>query len=102
MVTKKAKADDSWLSSFSKGLKSISDDRAVKHAEFNKKLSVKDPVLFVPDVEDPRFGVGWFRADKGFVGYRRYANGYDPNSRMVMEDDFLNALIPHMPKKGKR
>lgn len=86
------------LDAFSQGLKEAAERKAKERKAFNRKLG--KPVLFLPDPDATGHGVGWFRADKGFVAYRKYSNGYDPLSRFVLEDELLRALIPHMSKEG--
>ena len=87
------------LEEFSRALEVSAVTRQEAHAEFNRRLAKQTPVLWLPDPEDERFGIGWFRADKGFISFRRYANGYDPNSRFVLEDTLLLALIPSLKEE---
>lgn len=73
-----------------------SNDRKKRdREEFQAKLG--EPLFFIQDDDDPRFGIGWFRGDVGFFSYRRYANGYDPHTKHVIEDALIKALLPHMP-----
>ena len=61
------------LRSFSEGLDRASDRREQERKEHHDKIANR-LVLFVPDEENPKFGVGYFRMDDGFVAYQRMAN----------------------------
>lgn len=72
------------------------DERNFVHVQ----LEAIGPVVWLPDPEDDRFGVGWFRGDTGFFAHRRYANGWEQHRCAVLEDGLLLKLLPHMPKEG--
>lgn len=79
------------LDSFSKGLEAASARKEQERKEFNAKLG--EPVAFIPDSEDPAFGVGFWKAtDGGVVSYRKYHNGFDPYSRIGYSDEFIDIL----------
>ena len=81
------------LKSFSDAVASAAVEREQKRIEFNKTLG--EPVRFVPDEHDPRFGIGYWRAENGtgVFSYRKYANGYDPYSRQEYPRDLIDMLV---------
>lgn len=86
-----------FLSDFSDALGRRAEERRLQHASFNAKLAKREPILFEPHKDDPTCGFGWFLAEGGFVGYGKYANGYDPDSRQQLTFDFIRALAAHLP-----
>lgn len=79
------------LDGFSEALKVAAEARRREHELLQTKLG--EPFVFVPDQDDPRFGVGYWKADKGVFSYRKYANGYDPYSRNEFTNDFIDLLV---------
>ena len=78
------------LSDFSHELDKQSARKELEKKEFNRLLG--EPVVFIADKEDARFGVGFWKAKGGVVAYRRYANGYDNFSRMEYSDELITLL----------
>lgn len=79
------------LSDFSKALDAAAKARQADQRKLNKQLG--EPAVFVPDPDDGRFGTGYWRAKGGGVfSYRRYANGYDINSRVEYSPEFIDIL----------
>lgn len=82
--------EDSWLAGMSKAMQEASERRRVEQAEFHAKLPA--PVYFVADPDDPELGVGWFRAEGGFVAFPKYKNGYHPKLVGTLTDELVAAL----------
>lgn len=78
------------LNEFSRALNEASERKERERIEFNARLG--EPAVFVPNEDDPRFGIGYWKAQGGVVAYRKYINGYDPLSRMEYTDEFIDIL----------
>jgi hypothetical protein len=80
------------LSGWSRSIEAIGKRKEEERVEFNKNLG--EPAVFVPDSEDSRFGVGYWRAHNGGVfTYRKYITGYDPYSRVEYPDALIDILV---------
>lgn len=88
----------SHLSSFSQAMNTHEERRKAHRAEFNRQLEAQKPVLFLPYPDTEGHGIGWFVGATGFLAYRKYSNGYDPDSAQELEFDLIRALIPHLPQ----
>lgn len=79
------------LAEFYKSMDEVAKARQREHRLFNKRLG--EPAVFIPEEVDGRFGVGYWRATGGGVfSYRRYANGYDPNTRTEFSPELIGIL----------
>lgn len=79
------------LKDFSDGLQRLSEQRERERVHFNAKLG--EPAHFIPDIDDARFGTGFWKAEGGVVSYRKYANGYDHYSRMEYDNELIDILV---------
>jgi hypothetical protein len=75
---------------YSKVIDAIGERRRQEQVELNTKVG--EPSIFVPDPDDSRFGTGYWKAKGGVISYRKYANGYDPLSRMEYTNEFIELL----------
>lgn len=82
----------SELGKIAKAIASQAKKAKLERKKFNDHLG--EPEVFLPDKEDKRFGLGLFKEKKigGVSSYRRYANGYDPNSRIFYSKEFITTL----------
>lgn len=79
------------LNNFWDGLNEASKQKANEREEFNRRLG--EPAVFLPyDPEDQRFGIGLWKADKGVVAYAKFANGFDPYSRIEYTNELIETL----------
>lgn len=83
------------LNDFARALDIAAEANRRKHEEFQRALGA--PIMFIPSPDDPEQGIGWFRGDVGFFSYVKYHNGYDPNTRHILTDSLIRALMPYMP-----
>jgi hypothetical protein len=84
---------DFGFGSFSDAIAQSAAAREEQRKEFNRNLG--EPARFVPQEDDSRFGIGYWRAENGtgVFSYRRYANGYDPYSRVEYPADLIDMLV---------
>ncbi len=99
----KPKAQDWSLSALSAVLDAQHQRDAKAHADFQKAIG--KPHKFVRDPEAPGHGTGYWRVPGGVVAFRKYSNGYDPRSRMVYADEFIELLtavhkLPPSPQQS--
>jgi hypothetical protein len=89
---------DSWLHKINEHyrVKAISDEERRK--AFSDELEKIGPVHFVADPDDPKQGVGWFRAEGGFVAYTKYANGYSIHRSASLTTELVMALAKDLDK----
>jgi hypothetical protein len=80
----------SSLNAIARGIEAAGKQRQKEHKAFNNKLG--EPAVFVPDEEDGRFGIGYWKGDHGVFSYRRYSNGYDPNTRHEYPKEMIDIL----------
>ncbi len=79
------------LGNFSKALDAASERRAEERVQFNMKLG--EPGHFVPDEDNPSHGIGYWKANNGgVISFRKYSNGFDPNSRCEYPNDLIDIL----------
>jgi hypothetical protein len=78
------------LDKFSRGIREAGERRAQEREDFNKKMGM--PAHFVPDEDDPEHGVGYWKANGGVISYRKYSNGFDPNSRCEYSSVLIDIL----------
>jgi len=78
------------LGNFSRSLEASSARRAEERVQFNKGLGT--PAHFVPDEDNPEHGIGYWKATGGVISYRRYSNGFDPNTRCEYPNDLIEIL----------
>lgn len=79
-----------FLSDFSKALDEQTAREVAERKEFNLRLG--EPAVFAPANDDPRFGIGYWKANGGVIAFRKYANGYDPYSRMEYSTELIAIL----------
>lgn len=85
-----------FLNKYVAGISRLEEERQKLREKFNAELG--SPTFFVPFLNDPRFGVGWFKRSDCFEGYTKYANGYDPVTRIVVPFDFVRTLASQLPE----
>lgn len=79
---------DNWLGAIAKA----GERQRQEHAALQEKLG--EPDFFLPDDHaDPRFGTGFWRVNGGVATYRKFANGYSPESRMEYTNEFIGILV---------
>lgn len=85
-------AEDSWndLNGFARAIEEAGKLKEKERLEFNARLGL--PAVFVPDADDARLGIGYWKAEGGVVAYRKYVNGYDPFSRVEYPDSLIDIL----------
>lgn len=79
------------LTDYSEVIRRSGERHDEQRAELNAKLG--EPAVFIPDLDDPRFGIGFWKAQGGVISYRRYVTGYDPFSRTEYDDQFIDTLV---------
>lgn len=77
---------DDW----NKVIEGIGERRKTEHEALQAKLG--EPAVFVPDPDDSRFGIGYWKGDGGVFAYRKYVNGYEPHSRMEYPNSLIDLL----------
>lgn len=90
---------DGWLSQISKSLEDAATGRETNRMRVHEALEARGPVLWLPDPENPKHGIGWFRGDTGFIAYQKWSNGWAMLPVAQLDDELLKAFIPHMPKQ---
>ncbi len=95
--------ENGWnLAEFSAALEAQRLSKEEQRKEFNKKLEEVGPVLFIPYEDSPEgHGLGWFRANGGFVAFRKYSNGYEMIRSGTLEDELIRKLYEQIPKETK-